>query len=224
MRPIVTLARERTADGEELTLTRRDGVYYLNLAGSTLMSSRAHRSELALAELACDGLVAATGRPRPRVLVGGLGFGYTVRAALDSLPPGAAVVVWELSAMVMEANRGEVGALAGRPLDDPRTTAVHGDVWDALDREPFDAILLDADNGPSAFTLRRNGRLYEGPGLARLARSLVPGGVLAVWSETPDAAFERRLAAAGFAGSARRARAGDTGGGAQYTIFLARRR
>jgi spermidine synthase len=223
MRPIETLARERTPDGEELTLTRRDGVYYLNLAGSTLMSSRAHRSELDLASLACAGLAAATGHPQPRVLIGGLGFGYTLRAALDSLPPGSAVIVCEVSAMVLAANRSEVGALADRPLDDPRATAVHGDVWDSLGKAPFDAILLDADNGPAAFTLRRNERLYSAAGLARIARSLSPGGVLAVWSETPDPAFERRLAAAGFAVRAQRARAGDTGGGARYTIFLARR-
>lgn len=224
MRPIETLARERTGDGEELLLTRRAGVYSLTLSGQTLMSSLAHGSELALARLACAGLAKATGRSRPRVAIGGLGFGYTLRAALDNLPPGASVTVWEISAMVLEANRGEVGALAGRPLADPRATAVAGDVWDAFAGEPFDAILLDADNGPGAFTLRRNERLYSPAGLARLHRSLVPGGVLAIWSEGPDAAFARRLAAAGFAVEVHTARGGATGGGTHFTIFLARRR
>lgn len=223
MRPVELLARERTADDEELTLTRRAGVYWLTLSGQTLMSSLAHGSELALASLSCTGLAAKTGRSRPRVVIGGLGFGYTARAALDNLPAGASVVVWEISPMVLAANRGEVGDLAGRPLDDPRLSVVSGDVWDAFDREPFDAILLDADNGPNAFTLRRNERLYSPAGLARLHRSLVPGGVLAIWSEARDNGFGRRLTAAGFASEVHGARGAERAG-THFTIFVARRR
>src|SRR5690606_22104656 len=115
-------------------------------------------------------------RKRPRVLIGGLGFGYTLRAALDALPAAAEVVVAELFDLVIDANRGEAGELAGRPLDDPRSRLVKEDVHDALARGPFDAILLDVDDGPEAFTLRRNRRLYSGTGLARIAESLAPGG------------------------------------------------
>lgn len=225
MQPIETLARERTPDGEELTFTRRGSVYSLNLAGSVLMSSRAHGTELALASLACVGLAGQTGRPRPRVLIGGLGFGYTVRAALDDLPPGAEVVVYEFFALVMAANRqSEVAELAGRPLQDSRVTVIQGDVREALGKAPFDAILLDVDNGPRAFTIRRNERLYSAQGLALLARSLVRGGVLAIWSEAPDEVFGRRLEAAGFELRVHTARGGDTGGGTRHTIFVARRR
>ncbi|HET9768909.1 MAG TPA: hypothetical protein VFS60_18840 [Thermoanaerobaculia bacterium] len=222
MKPFETLARERTPDGEELTLTSRGGDYFLNLGGSTLMTSRAHGSELALASLACRDLAAQTGRSRPRVLIGGLGFGYTLRAALDSLPPGAEVSVWELSAMVLAANQGEVVALAGRPLADTRVSVTQGDVRQALGKERFDAILLDVDDGPTSFSLQRNKRLYSDPGLALLARSLVPAGVLAVWSMAPDEAFGLRLTAAGFDLQVHHVRGGASGRGVRHTIFLAR--
>src|SRR5688572_11827633 len=199
MKPTETLARERTADGEEMSLTARDGAYFLNLDGQVLMSSRAHGTEGALARLACAPLAARPGLTRPRVLIGGLGFGYTLRAALDSLPPGAEVTVVEISELVLAANREEVGSLAGRPLEDPRVSEVRGDVLAALGKQPrYDAILLDVDNGPRAFTLARNRRLYSASGLALLAASLNPAGVLAVWSEAPAEAFGRRLELAGF--------------------------
>lgn len=222
MKPTEILARERTADGEEMTLTARDGVYYLNLGGEVLMSSRAHGSERALATLACVPVAGRTGPGRPRVVIGGLGFGYTLRAALDCLPRAADVIVVEISAMVLEANRGVLADLAGRPLDDPRVRVVHGDVVAAFGKERYDAILLDVDNGPRAFTLARNGRLYSASGLALLARSLEPEGVLAVWSEAPDDGFRRRLEAAGFEVSVESAR-GHGKRGVRHTIFLARR-
>lgn len=221
MRPVELLARERTADDEELTLTRRAGVYWLTLSGQTLMSSLAHGSELALASLSCTGLAAKTGRSRPRVVIGRLRLRLHRARRARRHPASASVVVWEISPMVLAANRGEVGDLAGRPLDDPRLRVVSGDVWD--DREPFDAILLDADNGPNAFTLRRNERLYSPAGLARLHRSLVPGGVLAIWSEARDNGFGRRLTAAGFATEVHGARGAERAG-THFTIFVARRR
>ena len=162
MKPTELLARAPTGDGDEMTLTRRDGAYYLNLKSSgELMTSRAHGSERALATLACKAMPKSA---RPRVLVGGLGFGYTLRAALDALPPEAEVVVAELFELVLTANRGEVGELAGRPLDDPRVSVRMGDVRDALGDATFDAILLDVDNGPEAFTLVANSRLYSAKG------------------------------------------------------------
>jgi len=215
MQPTEILARERTADGEELTLTRRDGVYALNLAGGELMSSRAHGSENALARLACSAL-----RPseRPRVLVGGLGFGYTLRAALDILPAGAEIVVCELFELVLQANRGAIGDLAGRPLADRRVSVRMGDVGKALGGERFNAILLDVDNGPEAFTVAGNSGLYSASGSARLAASLAAEGVLAVWSNAPEsanAAFARRLESAGLSARVERVRAREGGRGAR---------
>jgi spermidine synthase len=158
------------------------------------------------------------------VLVGGLGFGYTLRAALDSLPRGAAVVVCEVFASLLDWQRGLLADLAGRPLDDPRVTAVQADVWTLLGgRERFDAILLDVDNGPEAFTLRSNRRLYSAAGLARLRRSLLERGVLAVWSSSAVPEFERRLRRAGFEAWTERVAARGGAGRRNHTIFLARR-
>ena len=226
MKPTEILARAPTGDGDEMTLTRRDGAYYLNLRSSgELMTSRAHGSERALATLAC---AAMPRLPCPRVLVGGLGFGYTLRAALDVLPAGAQVVVAELFDLVLTANRGEVGELAGRPLDDPRVSVRMGDVKDALGDATFDAILLDVDNGPEAFTLAANSRLYSGKGLARLARSLSSRGILGIWSNAegpPGEAVLRRFEGAGFfIPWVERTRSREGGRGAHHTIVLARRR
>ncbi len=220
MKPIEILARTTTPDGEELKLWRREGVWSLDVGGAELMSSRAHGSERALATLACAPIAE---RPRPRVLVGGLGFGFTLRAALDALPAAAEVVVAELFDLVIEANRGEAGALADRPLDDPRTRLFRGDVHDALAGPPFDAILLDVDDGPEAFTLARNRRLYSEAGLARIRRSLTPGGVLGVWSAGDHPTFVRRLEQAGFAARAETARGRAGGRGNRHTLFLARK-
>ena len=215
MKPTEVLARERTRDGEELTLTRHDGAYYLNLAGTALMSSRAHGSERALATFGCAALTR-----QPRVLVGGLGFGYTLRATLDACPRDARVVVAEISALVIAANKGEIGELAGRPLTDRRVSLLHDDVRRALGGEPFDAILLDVDNGPRAFSLVSNDQLYGKSGLELLKRSLTPRGTLAVWAEAPDDAFLRRLERAGFDARAEHVRATESGRGRRHTIYL----
>ncbi len=218
MQPTATLARETTPEGKELVLYRRNGVYALRLDGLELMSSRAHGSEDALARLACEDL---GNRAAPRVLVGGLGFGYTLRATLDQLPARASVVVSELFASLLTWNRVFVADLAKRPLEDPRVEVLHADVWDALESaEPYDAILLDVDNGPWAFTLRTNERLYQREGLARLAAALTPGGRLAIWSADSAPSFERRLRRAGFRVRTERARARGRSG-PRHTIFVA---
>ncbi len=222
MQPIEILARERTVDGEELQLTRRGDVYALRLAGGELMSSRAHGSERALARLACAAMRPST---RPRVLLGGLGFGYTLRAALDALPADAEVVVCELFELVVRANRGAIGDLAGRPLEDRRVSVHRMDVGRALGKEPFDVILLDVDNGPEAFTIAGNASLYSAAGVARLVASLAPGGVAAVWSNAPEsanAAFVHRLAGAGFEVRIERLRARDGGRGARHAVIVGR--
>jgi spermidine synthase len=202
MKPTETLARTTAPDGAEMLLIRRDGVYRLMLDGQELMSSRAHGSERALAERALA-LLAAD--PSPRILVGGLGCGYTLRAALDAAPAGARVVVCEYFELVVEAYRRWLGELTGQALDDPLVRLERTDLRRLLpSREPFDAILLDVDNGPWAFTLPTNGELYSPAGLDRLFKSLAPGGVLAVWSAEPCPEFTDRLGRAGFVASQER--------------------
>ncbi|XXF79326.1 hypothetical protein P2318_06125 [Myxococcaceae bacterium GXIMD 01537] len=198
MKPWETLDTAPAPGGGELVLARRGEEYALRVAGHVLMTSRTHGSEEALAEQGCAPLA---DRARPRVLVGGLGMGYTVRAALDRLGPGASVTVAELVPAVVRWNRGPLAPLAGRPLEDPRVTVVEGDVGAVLRdaaSHPFDAVLLDVDNGPAALTRPENARLYGAGGLALARAALKPGGLLVVWSAAPDAAFPRKLRDAGF--------------------------
>lgn len=221
MKPTEILARERTPEGDELVLSRRDTVFHLTVEGEELMTSRAHGSEQAMARLACEALGE---RKAPRVLVSGLGFGYTLRAALDLLPKNARVVVCEVFASLIEWNRGVLGDLAGRPLEDRRVTAVRADVRTLFGgREVFDAILLDVDNGPEAFTLRSNEHLYGPEGLARLRESLNPGGVLAVWSSSDAPRFRDRLRKAGFEAWIQRVPSREGVTKRNHVIFLARR-
>jgi spermidine synthase len=191
------LGRTRTPDGSELTLIRHPSECVILINGQVLMSSRMHGSEDALAVLGCQRARTLT---RPRVLVGGLGMGFTLRAALDILPPTALVVVAELVPAILEWNRGPLGMLAGRPLDDPRVCIEERDVAATMlsNRGRFDAVLIDVDNGPRALTASSNGALYDGDGIALARSSLRPGGVLAVWSAGDDLRFEQRLRAAGF--------------------------
>lgn len=218
MQPLEILGRVTTPDGKELVLYRRSGRFHIRVDGLELMSSRPEGSEEVLAELACAGLTGA-----PRVLIGGLGMGYTLRAALDVLPPRARVEVAEVFPAVVAWNRGPLAPLAGRPLDDPRVEVFTGDVAARLESgDAYDVILLDVDNGPEAFTLGSNARLYGDAGLARIYRRLPAAGVLAVWSADPSRAFMQRLRKAGFAARsvtvpARRTR------GPKHTIFVARR-
>ncbi len=219
MKPTETLARAKAPDGCSLVLSRRDGEYLLSLDGLTLMASRQRGSEQVLARRAASALA---GRASPRVLVGGLGFGYTLRAALDALPAGASLVLCELFAFLLEAHRGEVGELAGRPLEDPRVTAVNADVASLLGGpERFDAILLDVDNGPWAFTMPANEQLYSPAGLARIERSLSPGGLLGVWSAEPSPEFEKRLRKAGFKVRSERVESRSGAPGGRHTLFFA---
>lgn len=217
MKPFELLDRFVTPDGQELTFHRRDGDYFVYLDGDELMSSRAPGSERALAERACGGLGS-----RPRVLIGGLGLGFTLRAALDVLPAGAEVVVAEVFACVIEWNRSYVPDLQGGALTDRRTRLVHADVWDLVrGNGPWDAILLDVDNGPVAWCLESNWRLYDKAGLLQIQAALAPGGVVAFWSAQPDPRFVKMLRKSGFEASSHTARArGERG--ARHTIFVAR--
>jgi spermidine synthase len=162
-----------------------------------LMNSRMHGSERALAELACAPLA---GNASPRLLIGGLGMGFTLAAALQALGPAAEVVVAELVPEVVTWNRELLGAVAGHPLDDSRCRVAIGDVADLIRQQPagFDAILMDVDNGPEGLIRRENDWLYGDAGLQATRAALRPRGVLAVWSASPDRAFSKRLRQAGF--------------------------
>ncbi len=220
MLPLETLGRVRTADGKELVLYHRDGVFHIRIDGLELMSSRAHGSERMLARLACDRIAGVAG---PRMLIGGLGLGYTLRAALDCLSADAEVVVAELFPAVVEWNRGPLAHLARDPLRDPRVTVREADVRVLLGERAaaFDAILLDVDNGPAALTLTSNQWLYTAPGLAALRRALKGAGVLAIWSPSRDPAFVRRLRRAGFEVRSETVSARGHATGPRHTIFLA---
>lgn len=195
MRPFETVAAARTPDGRELSLHRRGDDWFIQLDGDELMSTRRSASERALGELACRAL---DGVRRPRVLIGGLGLGFTLRAVLDGLGP-AEVVVAEVFPDVVEWGRTHLRDVHGPSLGDPRLRIDARDVWDLLaPGSAWDAVLLDVDNGPEAWCLDRNERLYADAGLARIASSLAPSGVLAVWSARPAPGLERRLRAAGW--------------------------
>lgn len=203
-----------------LVLLQRGAEFVVRRGAVALMSSGAHASEERLAE---DGCALAAALAAPRVLVGGLGLGYTLAAALRVLPAGSGVIVSELVPTVVEWNRGPLGPLAGHPLDDPRVRLALGDVRDVIQSEgPFDVILLDVDNGPDGFTRRDNAALYSDEGLVACHRVLRPRGVLAVWSVAPDEAFARRFVRAGFEVREARVRA-RPGKGATHVLWFGTR-
>jgi spermidine synthase len=208
--------------GASLTLARRGEEFVLRAGPHVLMNSRAHGSEDALGHRGCEALRAVRS---PRVLVGGLGMGFTLRAALEVLPADARVDVVELLDAVLRWNLGPLGPLAGHPLADPRVTARAADVGSviAAARTSYDAILLDVDNGPTALTARSNAGLYGPEGLGRARAALRPAGVLAVWSAGEDRAFSDALRGAGFSVRVERARARGAGAGAgPHVLWLAR--
>ena len=198
MKPHLQLAATQTPDGAHLTLHAHDGTFCIRQNGRELMHSAAAASELALGEVGTDRLV----RDRPaRVLVGGLGLGFTLRRVLERAGPRTAVQVVELLPEIVAWNREFLSELNGRLLEDPRVELAVADVFAVLQRAGparYDAILLDIDNGPVALVQQGNARLYAPPGLRLLATVLAPGGRLVVWSAGPDRAFEQRLAQAGF--------------------------
>jgi spermidine synthase len=206
--------------GEELRLYKRGGEFSIRVAGCELMNSRAHGSEAALADLACSRIA---NRPCPRVLIGGLGMGYTIAATLHRLGADGQVVVAELVPAVVEWNRGILADLAGRPLRDGRVTVREVDIARILQAEhqAYDAILLDVDNGPAGLTRKGNDWLYTRAGLEAAYAALRPAGVLAVWSASPDRAFANRLCRITFEVNEVCVRARGPGRGGRHTIWLA---
>jgi spermidine synthase len=219
VKPLELLGQALSRDGTVLKLVRRSEEYIILANGKSLMSSRMHGSEEALAIFACR---KARTLEQPRVLIGGLGMGFTLRAALDLLPPGASVVVVEIVPAVVEWNRGPLGPLAGRPLEDPRVHVEMDDVAITLSSRPgqFDAILLDVDNGPAAFAGSNNAGLYDDRGVAVAFAALKMNGVLAVWSAREDRKFEQRLRHGRFVVEVERVRGRLKKGGPSHTIFL----
>lgn len=224
MLPRKLLATAQTPDGSgELQLSRRGDDFFISYNGKELMNSRMHGSEDRLAEFACGPIAC---RPQARVLVGGLGLGYTLAAALAAVGQDASVIVAELVPAVVEWNRSLCGHLAGRPLDDPRVIVEEADVCVLLNnaRGAFDAVMLDVDNSPDSMTQKSNDWLYGAGGLAKMYRALRPQGVLTVWSAAPDSTFSHRLRRAGFEAREETVSARACGKGGLHTIWVARRR
>ncbi len=207
-------------DASRLELWSRGEEFSIRAGGGELMNSRTHGSEQLLSSLS---LAALGARPAPSVLIGGLGCGYTLAAALQGLGPRARVVVSEISPEVVAWNRSVLAHLARRPLDDPRVEVRVGDVARELAGErAFDLVLLDVDNGPSAFTRPANAALYSRAGLSRLGAAIRSGGVLGVWSAGEDAEFVRRLRSAGWEVQEHRVRAVQSGRGRRHWIWVAK--
>jgi spermidine synthase len=207
----------------ELRLFKRDREFSLRLNGRELMNSRLHASEEALSELACARIADSL---NARVLIGGLGMGFTLAAALRRLGPECRVDVAELVPEVVAWNRGPLAHLAGHPVVDNRVTVLEEDVVGIIKARSgsYDAILLDVDNGPDALASRGNAWLYSQTGLAAAFSALRPRGVLAVWSAAgPNRPFSDRLARAGFAPEEIRVTARPRGKGGRHTIWIASR-
>ena len=220
VKPLELLGQAFSRDGTVLKLIRRSDEYVILANGKSLMSSRMHGSEEALATFGC---LRARTIEQPRVLIGGLGMGFTLRTALDLLPPDALVVVAEIVPAVVEWNRGPLGPLAGDPLKDSRVRVEMDDVAITLSSRPseFDAVLLDVDNGPAAFAASNNAGLYDDRGIAIAFAALKMHGVLAVWSAREDRKFEQRLRHGRFVVEVERVRGRLNKGGPSHTIFLA---
>ena len=206
--------------GGELRLKRRGTELSIMTGAIELMNSRLSGSEKALASLSC---AAIAERPAPRILIGGLGMGFTLRAAQALLAPDAAIAVAELVPAVIAWAKGPLAPLHGNSLADPRVTIHQADVAALIRAAAYDAILLDVDNGPRGLSRPGNDGLYSPAGLAAAKQALRPGGVLAIWSAVQDTAFTRRLRDAGFAVEEVTARAHRPGKGARHVVWAATR-
>jgi spermidine synthase len=220
--PWVQLDTTNMPGGGELRLMQRGTEFSIMAGAVELMNSRVSGSEKALATLACERI---KDRPAPNVLIGGLGMGFTLRAALGALGGDASVIVAELVPAVVAWARGPMAGVFDHCLDDPRVSIHMGDVGERLrpGGERYDAILLDVDNGPEGLTRKANDALYGARGLGAAHAALNPGGVLAVWSSRPHHAFTGRLRQAGFAVEEVRARASGGRSGARHVIWIATR-
>jgi spermidine synthase len=220
--PRVLLGTAQVPGGELLELYSHDRDFMIVLARNELMSTRMRGSEEALATMAIDRLGAGKDL---RLLIGGYGMGFTLRAALANLGPRAHVTVAELVPEIIEWARGPMAEVAAGCLDDPRVLLRQGDVANTIDLadRDYDAILLDVDNGPDGLVRDDNNRLYSKAGLQAAKRALAPGGILAIWSAGQDPRFKARLDRAGFAVDEVKVSARGNGKGAKHIIWFARK-
>jgi spermidine synthase len=205
-------------DGKTISLNEHDGNYFVRVNGADLMSTRRHASEEKIAELACAHAADVRGS---RVLIGGLGFGFTLKAALATLAGDATVVMVEILAAVVAWNRNPSFNLAACALADPRVIILQRDVGDVIreSRDSFDSIILDVDNGPAALSTDGNYRLYDSEGLNLAFAALRSGGCLAIWSAAADPAFEKLMVRVGFKVEVQRCRPHANAGG-WHTLFI----
>jgi spermidine synthase len=221
MLPWIELDRATVpGDGGELRLKQRGHEFSIMLGANELMNSRLSGSEEALATLSCERIAS---HKNASMLIGGLGMGFTLRAALGALPTDACVTVAELVPAVIDWARGPMADFHKGTLDDPRVDVHVGDVGALIksQKAAYDAILLDVDNGPDGLSRPSNDSLYNMTGLLAAKTALRPKGVLAVWSSAPDAAFTRRLRQAGFATDEVSVRANGKRGGARHMLWIA---
>ena len=224
MIPWKLLSSTRTPDTKrELKLYQRDTEYSIRVNGQELMNSRLFGSEKMLAELSCAEIAH---KKNAYVLIGGLGMGYTLSAALASLNSDADVRVAELVPSVVAWNQDALGKLANHPLQDSRVTVLVDDVMQVIKRNnsAFDAILLDVDNGPDSLTQEGNDTLYSLAGLSMIHHALRPGGVVAVWSASPDTGFTKTLTRSSFHVVEKKVRAGAQNKGPVHTIWIAKKK
>lgn len=220
MKPHVKLAEALSPDGKRLTLHAHDGHFSLRVDSKELMHSAATASELQLGQLAASRI---SGAGESRVLIGGLGLGFTLKSVLEVATPRTKVCVAELIPEIITWNRTHLAGLNGALLDDPRVTTLTENICSVLGRSQpvYDAILLDIDNGPTAMVQAGNARLYDKRGIERIAAALKPGGRAAIWSARPDEAFGYRLKQAGFSVEVVAAKLYATAKHNSYTIYVA---
>jgi spermidine synthase len=223
MNPFINLAEARAPDGALMSLHSKGEHYFLRVNGQSLMATNAPESERVLAEVACAGL---STRKSVRVLIGGLGFGFTLRRTLELVGPDALVTVGELTALVVDWNREFLGGVCGECLNDPRVRVQVADIVRLIkgtDPDSLDAVMLDVDNGPNAMVQAGNAALYSPHGLAAIRKVLRPGGRLAIWASVRDVQFPRAFARAGFKVEVVEARATQWAKRCAHTVFLGAR-
>ncbi len=220
MKPWITVGEAISPDGTRLELVEHDGEYIIRADDLPLMSTRMHFSEVELARIVCVKL-----KPGAKVMIGGLGLGYTLRAALDLLPKDGKAVQVEVVPEIVEWNRGPIAKFTDHPLDDTRTELVQGDVAEVIRNahNEFDAIMLDVDNGPSPIVDERNAWLYTDQGLQAIRRALKNGGRVAIWSADDEPKFPGRMRRNGFRSDRHRVRTHKGKGGIRHIIFTGRK-
>jgi spermidine synthase len=223
VKPFRTLAETRTPDGSRLTLHEHDGEFFMKLDGRQLMSTTSTSSELLLAQESCADLARQN---NPRVLIGGLGLGFSLKRVLELSGPRAVVEVAELLPEVVAWNREFLRPINGALLDDPRVKVIIADVFAVIARAPkaaYAAILLDVDNGPTSFVQKDNSRLYDRRGLKLVYRALAPGGRVAFWSAVDEPDFPASLTRAGFNVQVFPAKPHDRSKQSPHRIYVAQR-